>query len=50
MNENGGEWLVEAAHLGGKPVSAPDFLDSIAELRGLMLVAQEVSERLTAVL
>ena len=49
MNEDGGEWLVEAAHLGGRPVRASDFLDSIAELRGLTLVAKEVSERLTVV-
>ena len=49
MNEDGGEWLVEAAHLGGRPVRASDFLDSIAELCGLTLVAKEVSERLTVV-
>lgn len=50
MHEGGGVWLVETAHLGGKPVSALNFLDSIAELRGLTLVVKEVSERLTAVL
>lgn len=49
MSEDGGAWKVEAAHLGGKPVRASDFLDSITELCGLTLVAKEVSERLIAV-
>lgn len=44
-NEDGGAWRVEATHLGGKPVHGADFLDSIAELRNLTLVAKEVSER-----
>ena len=44
-NESGGAWLVEMAHLGGTPVQGADFLDSIAELRSLTLIAKEVSER-----
>lgn len=43
----GTPWLVEAAHVGGKPVAASEFLDSLTELRGLVLVAKEVSDRLS---
>lgn len=45
----GGPWAVEAAHVAGKPVDAGWLLESIAELRNLVLVTKEVSDRLVPV-
>lgn len=45
LNADGSAWKVEVAHLGGKAVTAAEFLNTLSDLRALELVTKEVSER-----
>ena len=49
LNADGSAWNVELAHLGGKAVTAAEFLDALSDLRALELVTKEVSERFVEV-
>ena len=49
LNADGSAWDVELAHLGGKAVTAAEFLDALSDLRALELVTKEVSERFVEV-
>ena len=45
LNADGSAWDVQLAQLGGKAVTAAEFLDALSELRALELVTKEVCER-----
>ena len=49
LNADGSSWNVELAHLGGKAVTAAEFLDDLSDLRALELVTKEVGERFVEV-